>query len=221
MSIPRKPRPEVVSLLGLVVKRHSWKAASISCCNQCVQTFCCFCCFCIFVCILDFMEQESRLPLNDVGEPSVVTDHTLMKLQDAVVMAIVRVRQRILQGLTVLSFVLLLLCVAAFLYGSFYYSYMPMAAFSTPVHYYYRCDLSNLLYLCVVFFIYFFCFSYLFFPFSLLQDRLWISNFLFMLLPCSQHLLVEKQKACRYKYEHLAEDRSLITLFIGIRVILF
>lgn len=92
------------------------------------------------------MEQDSQLPSKDDGEPSV----SLMRLQDAVVMAIVRARQRILQGLTVLSFVLLLLCVAAFLYGSFYYSYMPKATFSTPVHYYYRCDLTILLCLCVV-----------------------------------------------------------------------
>ncbi|XP_037531723.1 seipin-like [Nematolebias whitei] len=85
------------------------------------------------------MEQNSHLPSKDVEEPSV----SLMRLQDAVVMAIVRARQRILQGLTVLSFVLLLLCVAAFLYGSFYYSYMPKAAFSTPVHYYYRSDCES------------------------------------------------------------------------------
>uniref|UniRef100_A0A3Q3VX81 Seipin n=1 Tax=Mola mola TaxID=94237 RepID=A0A3Q3VX81_MOLML len=32
----------------------------------------------------------------------------------------------------------LLLWISAFLYGSLYYSYMPNAAFSTSVHYYYR-----------------------------------------------------------------------------------
>uniref|UniRef100_A0A8C6NM34 Seipin n=1 Tax=Nothobranchius furzeri TaxID=105023 RepID=A0A8C6NM34_NOTFU len=60
-------------------------------------------------------------------------------LWDAVAIAILEARRRLLQGFTIFSIVLLLLSVAAFLYGSFYYSYMPRAAFSTPVHYYYRC----------------------------------------------------------------------------------
>ncbi|KAM6923432.1 seipin-like [Xenentodon cancila] len=55
-------------------------------------------------------------------------------------MAILRARQKVAQGLTVLSVILLLLWIASFLYGSFYYSYMPRAAFSTPAHYYYRTD---------------------------------------------------------------------------------
>uniref|UniRef100_A0A3Q2ZPD2 Seipin n=1 Tax=Kryptolebias marmoratus TaxID=37003 RepID=A0A3Q2ZPD2_KRYMA len=70
-----------------------------------------------------------------VGVPPVILD--------AVAMGILRARQRLLQGFTVFSFMLLLLCVAAFLYGSFYYSYMPKAAFSTPVHYYYRTDCES------------------------------------------------------------------------------
>ncbi|XP_017263702.1 seipin [Kryptolebias marmoratus] len=88
------------------------------------------------------MEQESHVPLEGV-EPSAIVGHALLKLQDAVAMGILRARQRLLQGFTVFSFMLLLLCVAAFLYGSFYYSYMPKAAFSTPVHYYYRTDCES------------------------------------------------------------------------------
>ncbi|RVE67355.1 hypothetical protein OJAV_G00102200 [Oryzias javanicus] len=89
--------------------------------------------------IRDFMDQESRFP-GDVEEPSLIITSILLKLQDAVATVILRVRERLAQGLTVLSVVLLLLWIAAFLYGSFYYSYMPTAAFSTPVHYYYRMD---------------------------------------------------------------------------------
>lgn len=97
----------------------------------------------IFCGFLEFMDQESHLPPGDVEEPSVIITSILLKLQDAAAMAISRVRERLAQGLTVFSVVLLLLWIAAFLYGSFYYSYMPTATFSTPVHYYYR--LVNLL----------------------------------------------------------------------------
>ncbi|XP_029917505.1 seipin-like [Myripristis murdjan] len=58
-------------------------------------------------------------------------------------MAMLRARQRLLQGGAVLSIISLLLWTAAFLYGSFYYSYMPKAAFSTPVHYYLRTDCES------------------------------------------------------------------------------
>jgi len=85
------------------------------------------------------MDQESHLPLEAVGELSVFIGQTLLKLRNVVDSAILRVRLRLVQSFTVFSVVLLLLCIAAFLYGSFYYSYMPRAAFSTPVHYYYRC----------------------------------------------------------------------------------
>ncbi|KAM4555801.1 seipin-like isoform 1-T2 [Odontesthes bonariensis] len=89
------------------------------------------------------MDQESHLPLEDIGEFSVIIGRTLLKLRDVVNSAILRVRLRLLQSFTVFSVVLLLLCIAAFLYGSFYYSYMPRAAFSTPVHYSYRTDCES------------------------------------------------------------------------------
>uniref|UniRef100_A0A673ARU7 Seipin n=1 Tax=Sphaeramia orbicularis TaxID=375764 RepID=A0A673ARU7_9TELE len=50
---------------------------------------------------------------------------------------------RFIQGFLVFSFVLLVLWIATFLYGSFYYSYMPKASFSTPVNYYYRTDCES------------------------------------------------------------------------------
>ncbi|KAF7667608.1 hypothetical protein LDENG_00053550 [Lucifuga dentata] len=67
----------------------------------------------------------------------------LMKLQNAVVMAMSHTRQRVLQGVVVLFVVLLLLWIASFLYGSFYYSYMPVVAYSTPVHFYFRTDCES------------------------------------------------------------------------------
>uniref|UniRef100_A0A8C2XC37 Seipin n=1 Tax=Cyclopterus lumpus TaxID=8103 RepID=A0A8C2XC37_CYCLU len=51
-------------------------------------------------------------------------------------------------GFILVFVVILLLWIAAFLYGSFYYSYMPLATFSTPVHYYYRCVCEVLQRLC-------------------------------------------------------------------------
>uniref|UniRef100_A0A3Q2DTP6 Seipin n=1 Tax=Cyprinodon variegatus TaxID=28743 RepID=A0A3Q2DTP6_CYPVA len=67
----------------------------------------------------------------------------LLRLQQTVILGISRARQRVLQGLTVFSIVILLLLIAAFLYGTFYFSYMPKAAFSAPVYYYYRTDCES------------------------------------------------------------------------------
>ncbi|KAM4586528.1 seipin-like [Fundulus diaphanus] len=91
------------------------------------------------------MDQESRLPSEEeeLREPSVIIIQVLLRLQHAVVLGISRARRRLLQGFTVISIVLLLLFVAAFLYGTFYYSYMPKAAFSAPVYYYYRTDCES------------------------------------------------------------------------------
>ncbi|KAM9356686.1 uncharacterized protein ABDE67_004267 [Symphorus nematophorus] len=89
------------------------------------------------------MDQESYLRPGDNGEPSVLIGRVLLKLKDAVVMTMLHIRQRVIQSLIVFSVVFLLLWIAGFLYGSFYYSYMPRAAFSTPVHYYYRTDCES------------------------------------------------------------------------------
>lgn len=82
-------------------------------------------------------------PSEDFGEPTVIIGQTLVKLQDVAASLILRVRLRLAQSFTVFSIILLLLWIAAFLYGSFYYSYMPRAAFSTPVYYYYRADCES------------------------------------------------------------------------------
>lgn len=100
----------------------------------------------LFLC-LDFMSKKSDMRSGD-GEPSAQMFGVLLGLQDAVVTWMSRARQRVIQGFTVFSIVFLLLWISAFLYGSFYYSYMPMAAFSTPVHYHYRC-VCNILSSCI------------------------------------------------------------------------
>ncbi|XP_035524738.1 seipin-like isoform X2 [Morone saxatilis] len=89
------------------------------------------------------MNQESYLRPGDDREPSVLIGRALLRLRDAVVMAMSRARQTVIQTIVVFSMVFLLLWIAAFLYGSFYYSYMPTAAFSTPVHYHYRTDCES------------------------------------------------------------------------------
>lgn len=68
----------------------------------------------------------------------VVIERGLLRLQRAVSRTLLLAWQRVLQGLALSSVGLLILWISAFLYGSFYYSYMPLPAYSTPVHYYYR-----------------------------------------------------------------------------------
>lgn len=72
------------------------------------------------------------------GEASVDIGLAVLRLRDAVIETMKLIRQRVVQTFVMSSVVFLLLWVATFLYGSFYYSYMPKAAFSTPVHYHYR-----------------------------------------------------------------------------------
>ncbi|XP_032384175.1 seipin isoform X2 [Etheostoma spectabile] len=86
------------------------------------------------------MDQGSHLRPGEDGELTILIGHTLLGLQDSLVRVMSRARQRVIQGFVVFSIVVLLLWIAAFLYSSFYYSYMPKAAFSSPVHYYYRAD---------------------------------------------------------------------------------
>ncbi|KAI3351669.1 hypothetical protein L3Q82_020503 [Scortum barcoo] len=89
------------------------------------------------------MDQESYSRPGDNGDPSVLVGQALVRFQHVVAMTMLHIRQRVIQTFIVFSFVFLLLWIATFLYGSFYYSYMPKAAFSTPVHYHYSvtdCD---------------------------------------------------------------------------------
>uniref|UniRef100_UPI0037E8E78C seipin-like n=1 Tax=Semicossyphus pulcher TaxID=241346 RepID=UPI0037E8E78C len=89
------------------------------------------------------MDGESLLHSGDDGERSFFIGWVLKKIQGAVIMLIKRAHQRLVQTIVVFSVVFLLLWVAAFLYGSFYFTYMPQASFSTPVHYHYRTDCES------------------------------------------------------------------------------
>ncbi|KAJ8347710.1 hypothetical protein SKAU_G00262990 [Synaphobranchus kaupii] len=67
----------------------------------------------------------------------------LLWLQDVVAVTVLRARRTLLQAAVLLCVLVLLLWLAIFLYGSFYYSYMPTVSFTTPVHYYYRTDCAS------------------------------------------------------------------------------
>ncbi|XP_034399606.1 seipin-like isoform X2 [Cyclopterus lumpus] len=89
------------------------------------------------------MDQETHSQPQDDKELSGLIGQTLLGLRDAVALVISNARQKVKQGFILVFVVILLLWIAAFLYGSFYYSYMPLATFSTPVHYYYRTDCES------------------------------------------------------------------------------
>nr|XP_057920688.1 seipin-like isoform X2 [Doryrhamphus excisus] len=76
-------------------------------------------------------------------KPFVLFRATLTKFADALQTQMSRLVQRAKRGVLVFSVVMLLLWVSAFLYGSFYYSYMPFVAQSRPVYYYYRTDCES------------------------------------------------------------------------------
>ncbi|XP_045064087.1 seipin-like isoform X4 [Coregonus clupeaformis] len=74
-----------------------------------------------------------------------VTGPVFLWLQDVLGVTLLRARRTLLQAAILFCVLVLLVWVAIFLYGSFYYSYMPTVSFSTPVHYRYStdCDASN------------------------------------------------------------------------------
>ncbi|KAM3866508.1 seipin-like, partial [Diretmus argenteus] len=94
------------------------------------------------------MDRGSEEPSPPAGDGESLSDlgdliGSVLRLRDAVVMAMSLAYQRLAQGVVVFTAVVLLLWTASFLYGSFYYSYMPKAAYSTHVHYYYRSDCES------------------------------------------------------------------------------
>lgn len=66
-------------------------------------------------------------------------------LQDVAAVTLLKARRTLFQAAILFCVLILLLWVSIFLYGSFYYSYMPTVSFSTPVHFYYTsdCDASE------------------------------------------------------------------------------
>lgn len=69
----------------------------------------------------------------------------LIWLQDVAAVTLLRARRTLLRAAILFCVLVLLLWVSIFLYGSFYYSYMPSVSFSTPVHFYYRYRLIGLI----------------------------------------------------------------------------
>ncbi|XP_022610043.1 seipin-like [Seriola dumerili] len=66
-------------------------------------------------------------------------------LHDVAAVTLLKARRTLFQAGILFCVLGLLLWVSIFLYGSFYYSYMPTVSFSTPVHFYYSsdCDVSE------------------------------------------------------------------------------
>ncbi|KAK5867704.1 hypothetical protein PBY51_012170 [Eleginops maclovinus] len=61
-------------------------------------------------------------------------------MQDVAAVTLLKARRTLFQAAILFCALFLLLWVSIFLYGSFYYSYMPTVSFSTPVHFYYTSD---------------------------------------------------------------------------------
>ncbi|CAN9498773.1 unnamed protein product [Ophioblennius macclurei] len=64
-------------------------------------------------------------------------------LHDVAAVTLLKARRTLFQAAVLLCVLVLLLWVSIFLYGSFYYSYMPTVSFSTPVHFFYNSDCDN------------------------------------------------------------------------------
>uniref|UniRef100_A0A8C5RTZ9 Seipin n=1 Tax=Laticauda laticaudata TaxID=8630 RepID=A0A8C5RTZ9_LATLA len=64
----------------------------------------------------------------------------LVWVQEVASLLMLRVRRTVLQTAILFCVLLLLLWISIFLYGSFYYSYMPTVSYVSPVHYQFRTD---------------------------------------------------------------------------------
>uniref|UniRef100_UPI0037E8BA37 seipin-like n=1 Tax=Semicossyphus pulcher TaxID=241346 RepID=UPI0037E8BA37 len=79
------------------------------------------------------------------GPDTMGTATVLHWMQDVAAVTLLKARRTLFQAAILFCVLVLLLWVSIFLYGSFYYSYMPTVSFSTPVHFYYSsdCDASE------------------------------------------------------------------------------
>uniref|UniRef100_A0A3B3XC43 Seipin n=1 Tax=Poecilia mexicana TaxID=48701 RepID=A0A3B3XC43_9TELE len=75
-----------------------------------------------------------------INKPTVTMGPLLHWLQDVAAVTFHKARRTLFQAAILFCTLCLLLWVSIFLYGSFYYSYMPTVSFSTPVHFYYTSD---------------------------------------------------------------------------------
>ncbi|KAJ6657010.1 hypothetical protein lerEdw1_003011 [Lerista edwardsae] len=67
----------------------------------------------------------------------------LLWAQEVTSLLMLRVRRTVLQTAILFCVLLLLLWISVFLYGSFYYSYMPTVSYVSPVHFHFRTDCSS------------------------------------------------------------------------------
>ncbi|XP_056106145.1 BSCL2 lipid droplet biogenesis associated, seipin, like isoform X2 [Rhinichthys klamathensis goyatoka] len=83
----------------------------------------------------EFSSEDSGV--QDVGPQ---LNGLVVRILETMSVLLVRVRQKVLEIAVLICVILLLFWVALFLYGSFYYSFMPTANFVTPVNFFYRSD---------------------------------------------------------------------------------
>uniref|UniRef100_A0A673KD68 Seipin n=1 Tax=Sinocyclocheilus rhinocerous TaxID=307959 RepID=A0A673KD68_9TELE len=81
----------------------------------------------------EFDSEDSGV--QDVG-PQI--NGLLVQILETMSLPLVRIRQKLLEMAILICVILLVFWVALFLYGSFYYSFMPTANFITPVYFFYR-----------------------------------------------------------------------------------
>ncbi|XP_016381083.1 BSCL2 lipid droplet biogenesis associated, seipin, like isoform X1 [Sinocyclocheilus rhinocerous] len=83
----------------------------------------------------EFNSEDSGV--QDVG-PQI--NGLVVQILETTSVLLVRIRQKLLEMAILICVILLVFWVALFLYGSFYYSFMPTANFITPVYFYSRTD---------------------------------------------------------------------------------
>ncbi|XP_061891842.1 seipin-like [Entelurus aequoreus] len=81
---------------------------------------------------------------NSLGSPPSMmggaVGQALLWMHDVASVTLLKARRTLFQAAVLFCVLGLLLWVSIFLYGSFYYSYMPTVSFSAPVHFYYTAD---------------------------------------------------------------------------------
>ncbi|XP_058502589.1 seipin-like [Solea solea] len=90
----------------------------------------------------------TRTTTRNTGSPDSSGSHQMRAvmgsflpwLHDVAAVTLLKARRTLFQAAILFCVLGLLLWVSIFLYGSFYYSYMPTVSFSTPVHFYYTSD---------------------------------------------------------------------------------
>uniref|UniRef100_A0A670JNH1 Seipin n=1 Tax=Podarcis muralis TaxID=64176 RepID=A0A670JNH1_PODMU len=83
----------------------------------------------------DFVPLDPSLLPSPPGAMAGSTGPFLPWAQEVAMLLMLRVRRTVLQTAILLCVLLLLLWISVFLYGSFYYSYMPTVSYVSPVHY--------------------------------------------------------------------------------------